>query len=201
MLRNGTNVPRQIWAPGLGTSLSCITDRYLVILFLFLFASSSRLCRSYIVTPLPFAAVTKTTTIVRGEQKKGSRLRKRWIPLKSPTKYFKTSDMIYRGRKLQLAGVIRWGWKRCCLSKGSFLRGIGSNCHLFRCGHATLWEASSVRRSVGPSVRRSVTLELSTYHARVENAKNVYLGCCSWYCVWVCGWGEAGGWMLLASRP
>ena len=65
----------------------------------------------------------------------------------------------------------------------------------------------STPRFVGPSVRPLV--RPSVRHARVENAKNAYLGCCSWYCLcvsvleggWGCGWGEAGGWMPLPTRP
>ena len=60
----------------------------------------------------------------------------------------------------------------------------------------------SVRRSVGPSVRRLVR------HARVENAKNarftmlqLSLNVCVYVSVWGGGWGEAGGWLPLPTRP
>ena len=60
-----------------------------------------------------------------------------------------------------------------------------------------------------PSVRPLVRRSRSSCHARVENAKNAYLWCCSWYCLcvsvleggWGCGWGEAGGWMPLPTHP
>ena len=54
-----------------------------------------------------------------------------------------------------------------------------------------------VRPSVGPLV----------HHARVENAKTrIYYIAVVIVCVWVCewvgwGWGEAGGWMPLLTRP
>ena len=62
----------------------------------------------------------------------------------------------------------------------------------FSCGHATLEEAFSVRPSV--------VLSHSSCHARVENAKNANLGCCSWYCLhgsvleggWGLGWSGIG---------
>ena len=55
-----------------------------------------------------------------------------------------------------------------------------------------------------PSVGWSVRSSHSHCHAQDENAKNAYLGCCSWCCLCVSvlekGWGEAGGWMPLLTR-
>ena len=59
-----------------------------------------------------------------------------------------------------------------------------------------------------PLVHWSVGLSRLRCYARIENAKNVYSGCCSWFCLWVsvleggwgCGWGEAGGWIPLPTR-
>ena len=78
-------------------------------------------------------------------------------------------------------------------------------CVVFCCGHATLKEALSVNWSVGPLVRPS---RLSC-HAWVENAKNAYVWCSSWYCLsvsmmegcWGCDRGGNGGWMPLPTRP
>ena len=50
-------------------------------------------------------------------------------------------------------------------------RKVTGSIFLFSCGHATLYKALSVRRSVGPLVRWS----RSSWHSRVENAKNAYL--------------------------
>ena len=43
------------------------------------------------------------------------------------------------------------------------------------------FDRPSARRSVGLLVRQSVGPSHSSCHAWVENAKNAYLGCCSWY--------------------
>ena len=74
----------------------------------------------------------------------------------------------------------------------------------FSCGHATVKEAlpvgPSVCRFVGPSVRRSVTLELKT-QKRVLRMLQLVLFVCE--CVgggMGCGWGEAEGWMPLPTR-
>ena len=36
-----------------------------------------------------------------------------------------------------------------------------------------------------PLVHWSVGLSRLRCYARIENAKNVYSGCCSWFCLWV----------------
>ena len=82
---------------------------------------------------------------------------------------------------------------------------ITSNILFFSCGHATLKEASSVGPSVRWSVRptRVVKLELKTRKSStVFRVLQLVFFVCE--CVgggWRCGWGEAGGWMPLPTRP
>ena len=51
---------------------------------------------------------------------------------------------------------------------------------------------NSIRGFVCPSFRWSVGPSQSSCHTRVENEKNAYLGCCSWYCLCVSVRGVGG---------
>ena len=58
-----------------------------------------------------------------------------------------------------------------------------------------------VRPSVGRSVGRSVTLQLKTQETRIYNAAVVIECVWVYISVWEGGWGEAGGWLPLPTRP
>ena len=59
----------------------------------------------------------------------------------------------------------------------------------------------SVRWPIRPSVRWSIMLELKTRKTRIYDAAVVIECVCVCVNVWEGGWGMAGGWLSLPTRP